>query len=305
MTKKEKYLLDEGLQEQLPVFYHPWWLSAVYKNWDVAIVEDDGKIVAAYPFQKEKIAGITLIRPGLMTAYNAPYILENYREKKVVLDLMAQLPSHGLHAFISHPAYESTVYDFLPDFEKDERITFIINLNHSSEQLFQNLEAKRRNDIRKAMADLTIEECTLDVETFYKWHKHTFLEKKAKYPYSISFLKRVNEAATKNKACLCLQAKGSNGINFGIAWFVFDSNAMYYLLSAANPEVKHRGAISLLIWNAILIAKRMNLQYFDFEGSMNKGIASFFSKFGGEEKPYFLYQKTNSFLWRMKQKLLG
>ncbi len=90
----------------------------------------------------------------------------------------------------------------------------------------------------------------------------------------------------------------------GILWLSFDGNKMYYLLSATAPDA-NRGTMALLTWNAILEAKKMGLCIFDFEGSLDAGIARFFQRFGGTKMSYDEFSITYSSLWKLKSKLLG
>ena len=45
------------------------------------------------------------------------------------------------------------------------------------------------------------------------------------------------------------------------------------------------------MWQSILKAKELNLEYFDFEGSMNETIERYFREFGGELQPYICLEK--------------
>ena len=53
----EKYRVLCREEPSIPIFSRDWWLdvTAGPGNWDVSIVERDGKIVAAMPFMHIKI----------------------------------------------------------------------------------------------------------------------------------------------------------------------------------------------------------------------------------------------------------
>lgn len=307
MNNKDTYIATGDLLARLPVFYQPWWLDTVCKKWDVALVKKNGRIIAAFPYQVEKKISVGIIRNPLLTPYLSPFIIDKDTgdEDQIIDQLLAQLPQKGFKVFTSLPDDAFYANNELEGFTKTARRTFYINLQESAETLFKNLAGKRRNDIRKAMEDLSIEERPLDTALFHSWQQQLFEKKNAKHPYSKPFIQKVNNAALKHSAVVCLNAMDREQNNLGIIWLLYDQHKMYYMLSAANPQKKHRGAIAFLIWHAILKAKAMSLDIFDFEGSQDKGIADFFRRFGGEEKAYYSFEQNDSALWKLKRKLLG
>lgn len=307
MNNKDTYIATGDLLARLPVFYQPWWLDVVCKKWEVALVKKNGRIIAVFPYQVEKKISVGIIRNPLLTPYLSPFIIDKDTgdEDQIIDQLLAQLPQKGFKVFTSFPHDAFYANNELEGFTKTARRTFYIDLKESEETLFKKLAGKRRNDIRKAMEDLSLEEKPLDVPLFHNWQQRLFENKKAKHPYSVSFIQNINKAALEHNAVVCLSATDREGDRLGVIWLLYDRHTMYYMLSAANPEKKHRGAIAFLIWHAILKAKVMGLSIFDFEGSQDKGIADFFRKFGGTEKAYYGFERNNSALWRLKRKLLG
>jgi hypothetical protein len=52
LTPKTAY---QSIAHLLPLFHQPWWLDAVCAgNWDVAILKEQEKILAVWPYQVEK-----------------------------------------------------------------------------------------------------------------------------------------------------------------------------------------------------------------------------------------------------------
>jgi len=307
MTNKEKYRSRAPLWSQLPVFYQPWWLDAVCRSWEVALMENDEDILAVYPYSIEKKMGITLIRPTPLTVFSGPLVLDKkiIRQDTLITGLLEQLPAPGYLYFNTMPSAAIPGYPELAGFEKKERITYQIALDTTEAELFRNLEGKRRNDIRKAMNELRVDTTALNASEFSAWQDKMFRDKQVKNPYSVSFLEKVFQAASVQNASLSLSAVDDQGRCYGAAWFLYDQEVMYYMLSATHPQYRHRGAISLLIWHALLQANDMGLKIFDFEGSQDPGIANFFRKFGGQQKKYYSFEKTNAALWKLKRKLLG
>ncbi|HIB29062.1 MAG TPA: hypothetical protein EYO24_00930 [Candidatus Marinimicrobia bacterium] len=94
----------------------------------------------------------------------------------------------------------------------------------------------------------------------------------------------------KRKIILELMLKNFLGLVYS-----FDTNDLQHyqivFLNGYDDSDKKGEAISLLLWNGILLAKEKNLT-FDFEGSMVPGIAEFFRSFGSEASTYYQVVKV-------------
>lgn len=301
MTHKERY---RSITSQLPLFAQAWWLDVVCDGaWDVAIVAEEECILAVWPYCIEKKWGFKILRNPKLTAYLGPVFLSAYREE-VLSELWSQLPRTDMMQCSCIPEFTATDFFIAKGFEHKKKRTFYIGLQATDEELWAKLFPKRKNDIRKAQQDLTVKEVPLDVPQFVQWHQRAFNDKHKAYPFSVSFFERITSVAAQYKSSLSLAAYDKKDNCLGQIWLGFDQTKMYYLLSA-TPAETHRGAIALLIWNAVLEAKKAGLSIFDFEGSMDEGIANFFQRFGGTEMSYPDFTISNSSFWKLKQKLLG
>jgi lipid II:glycine glycyltransferase (peptidoglycan interpeptide bridge formation enzyme) len=301
LTHKERY---RSITQQLPLFAQAWWLDIVCDGtWDVAIVGEEQNIQAVWPYSLEKKWGFRIIRNPMLTAYLGPIFLSAYQED-VLSELWSQLPKTDMLQWTCIPEFTATEFFISRAVEHKKKRTFYINLQATEEELWAQIFPKRKNDIRKAQQDLTLKEIQLDVKQFVQWHQRAFNDKNKAYPFSVSFFERIISSAAKHNASLSLAAFDQEDNCLGQIWLCSDQTKMYYLLSATAAET-HRGAIALLIWNALLEAKKSGLKIFDFEGSMDEGIANFFQRFGGIEMDYPDFTMTNSPLWKLKKKLLG
>lgn len=302
MTQKERYL---NIAHQLPLFAQAWWLDVVCNGkWDVALVSDtDSNIIAFWPYSLETKWGFKIIRNPLLTAYLGPVFLTEVNTD-VLQNLWNQIPKAAFLQWTCVPEFTAVDFFTSKGIEPKKRRTYFIHLEQSEDELWAQIFSKRKNDIRKAEQDLVVKPDSFDIHQFVQWHQRAFNEKNKNYLFSVSFFENVFSAAEQNKSSLSLSAFDKEGSRLGQIWLVYDQNKMYYLLSATAAET-HRGAIALLIWTALLEAKKKGLKIFDFEGSMDEGIAKFFQRFGGTEMAYTDFTMTNSSLWRWKQKLLG
>lgn len=303
MTNKKSY---ENIAHKLPLFFRAWWLNTVCdEQWDVALIIDNDEIVAVWPYQFERKFGFKIVRNPLLTPYLGPlWISEKDKNNDWLEVLWQQLPKTDFSQFSCLPDFEYQDFFIQKNAEKQQKITYFLDLLKPETQLWAELHATRRNGIRKGEADLTVTKDTLNVEEFVVWNSIGFANKEKKYPFTIPYLQKIVDASEQYESGVNYYAKDSTGNTVAVLWLAYDHQKMYYLLSATAPET-HRGAMALLAWNAILDAKRMGLQNFDFEGSLDPGIARFFQRFGGTKINYDEFSITTSPLWKLKSKLLG
>lgn len=313
MTNKEKY---NAIAHKLPLFFKPWWLDAAcHGSWDVAITEQNGQITAVWPYQLERKWGLKITRNPLLTPYLGPYFfpagnsrtgmqLWDWEEEQVKL-LLEQLPQQHYLQFSTPPRFDN----FLPFLHKGisskNRLTYYIDLKQTEESLLEKVQKRRRRYIRNADEQLRIADGAFYLPDFFVMHRDTFTQKKASYPYNIPFFEKVMAAANQQKSSKFWAVVDSDNHLCAALWVVYDETTMYQLLSCFPKNSEHPHAMTLLTWHAIIEAKKLGLTVFDFEGSIEKGIESFFRKFGGERIPYLEFEQYHSRLWKLKKSLLG
>jgi lipid II:glycine glycyltransferase (peptidoglycan interpeptide bridge formation enzyme) len=313
LSQQETYR-NLSKQLSLPVFFQPWWLDMMSPCWDAIVVEENGTVNAVWPFTLEKKMGFTLIRNPLLTPYLGPLFFLPSKEKvfgrwnqedRIFQEFWKQLPALDFMEVMCVPGY----HNFLPfhqnGFSHTQRITYHIDLNSSEENILQGMKSSQRAHIKQAAQDLIIEEGTAYLNEFCARHKNTFQRKEKRYLYSPAFLKKIIDTSIAQQAGMMLTALHADGGFAAGIFTVYDGNVIYLLLSAVNTERIHNGAVSLLIFEAMKRAKERNIKTFDFEGSMDAGIESFFRSFGGQRLFYLSCTKYNSKLWQMKRAMIG
>jgi hypothetical protein len=314
MVNKTKYLQLTSTHSRLPLFFQPWWLDAVCKTWDIAIQEKDGQIAALFPYQVEKKAGLTLLRNPPLTPYLGPLFLLQHEqmqaqwdfEEKMLEQLWQQFPKWDFFQVETRPGFQNFLPFHQKGFSNTNRLTYYLDLQQPEEALFANIHSRRRNYIRKAEKEIVIEvEAHPNIDLLVSWHRQAFKQKKQYYPFSAALVDRLIRSSNREKASLFLTAKDVSGNPLAMLWTPFDSEKTYHLLSAYNPQQPVKGLMDLLTWTAVKAARQRGQMIYDFEGSMEPGIESFFRKFGGQRKTYLSFQQNRSMLWRLKRALLG
>lgn len=314
MTNKELY---QAITEKLPLFFQPWWLDVVCNgSWNVALVRNTrGDIEAVMPYQAEQKWGFKLLRNPILTPYLGPVLFppkDNKEglqrldwEEDTINALLAQLPDYHYCQFHGIPGFNNFLPFLHKGFSNTNRITYHIDLHEAESTLLERMQKRRRRYIRNGDDELSIVAGEQYTNQFFELHRATFQKKKDKYLYSKPFLEELMQTAAANKASRFWAIIEKDGTLVGGLWVVFDHTTMYQLLSAFSEDNKHHAAISLLTWHAIVEAKKMSLQIFDFEGSINPGIEPFFRKFGGNRVNFLAFEHNRSKLWQLKKLLLG
>jgi hypothetical protein len=293
----KKYIEYSNNETNLPVFHQPGWLDAVCggrENWDVVLMENNGQLKACLPLYLPKPSMI--MQPPL-TPYLGPYIkfpegqkeYSRLRYEHETLDyLVSNLPSFKFLKMNLLPGRTNWLPFYWKNYNQTTRYTYRLE-NLDKDTLYENMKGSLRRQINKADGAINVEEGT-DLELFHKVNSYSFQKQNIKIPYSLDFLKRIDDAVIEQRKILFARDKSRN-IHAAI-YVVWDKNSAYYLMGGLNPAFGQSGAKPLLFWEAIQYVSKF-VSVFDFEGSMIPSIEKFFSSFGAKQTPYFRIYKDN------------
>jgi len=192
-----------------------------------------------------------------------------------------------------HPFYRPLNSPFIPT------KTLILNLNRSEEEIFNSFSKNKRRDLRIAQRNnLKIEEGTtkqfVQLKKNFLWQKHIipFAAKREILPLYQAF------GPEKAKILTAF----SNTLNSPKALkplagliLLFYNQTAYYWQAAASDAGKKLLVPTLLLWEAIKLAKKKGCTVFDFEGVYDErfpenkswlGFTHFKQGFGGKEILY-------------------
>ncbi len=176
------------------------------------------------------------------------------------------------------------------------RYSYIIHLSKSKEELWDNLSSEKRKSVNKAIKDeLEVKETT-DKELVYSLVIKS-LDRNGKSK-NIEIIRKILFSFSKPQNSYSFVAYHKN-VPIGTSFCVINKNKAMYLFGGFDSENKHHGAGVSCMWQSILKAKDLNLQYFDFEGSMNETIERYFREFGGDMIQYACVEKINPILKTM------
>lgn len=300
MSPKERYI-QWAQTTDLPLFVRPGWLNAVAPMWDVALVENDGAIIAALPYcYKKGIPGFRIYMPFL-TPYIGPQIVypegQKYsnrisHQRNMVDELLAQLPEAASIEYRTDPTWTNGLSFQWAGLQQTVRYTHIIEDTADTEQVFSNFQDKLRGHIRKAGKHLQVRQAET-IGLLYDMLQSSYASKGDKIPIEKSYVEGIWKAVQQNGWGTVLEAVNEEGEVQAAVLLVWDHKRCYYLMSAIDHTKKERGAKAMLIWEGIKMASAKGLA-FDFEGSIVPDIQRFFNSFGGTLTPYYQFERTSS-----------
>ncbi|WP_118951397.1 GNAT family N-acetyltransferase [Taibaiella helva] len=306
---KEQYLKSSQLLLQLPVFFQPWWLDIVSDNWHITMAPGPaGTIAGVWPVALESKLGLSIIRNPLLTPYLGPFFLQSLtteQQARVFETLWQQFPRWDSFDMETTVSFDRADLLQQKEIGVSEKITFEIALAPGEDALWRAMSSNHRNLIRQAEASHTIIENPGQTTRLLQLHRETFSRKNKPYPFVPAMIDRLVQCSHEQDSGSLWHLQDAQGRITAAIFTVWDRQKMYLLLSATDPEAAHPGAVRLLIWHAIKAARQKGLSVFDFEGSMDPGIAAFFRRFGGSQKTYLCASRNRSLLWKVKKKLLG
>lgn len=313
MNNKEKYRELCKREKSIPIFSKDWWLDAVAgDNWDVAVVEKNGEVIAALPFVKKRKMIFDIISMpkltqnlGIWVKYpeNQKYANRLSFEKEIYTQLIEQLPYFDYFCQNFHYSMTNWLPFYWKGFEQTTRYTYVIEDLSNLEAVYDNFKSNVRGKIRKAQRIVHVES-TESIDLFYELNKKTFNRQGITIPYTLDFLRRKDEVVSRNHSRQIFIAKDDEGRIHSALYLIWDGQSSYVHMVGEDPDLRKSGAGILLIWEAIKFTKeKLGLNKFDFEGSMIENIESVRRAFGAVQKPYFQITKTNSKLLKVRKLL--
>jgi len=273
------------------IFCRDWWLDAVAPKWEYITIKDKDKLVAIMPIAKY---GRDILMPpltqtlGIMfTPMQTSYAKTLSRQHQITEEIIENLPPFRRFEQSFHYAYQSFLPFYWHKFHETTRCTYVIH-DLNPDRVWDEMRKNIRTDIRKAARQAEVSHGSINKE-FHKLNAMVY--NRLGIPYEQELIDRIEQACKKHSACDTLYARDRKDQIHATIFIVWDNHAAYYLISAADPELKHSGATSLLIWEAIRQAASITKE-FNFEGSMVQEIERHFAAFGARQEKYHQISKS-------------
>lgn len=295
MPSRQRYRQLCRAEDSIPIFAMDWWLDAVCgrENWNAAVVESGGRVVAALPYFFKRKYGLRALTMPPLTQTLGPWIHYPPQQKHVTRlgyekdlfgDLIGALPEFDYFVQNFHHSVSNWTPFYWKGFQQTTLYTYLLDDLSDTEKIWAGFQEKIRGSVRKAQKELVVTG-NHTTDTFVEIQEMTYRRQGRPAPVRRDLVLRLDAACAERGARRMFFAEDSSGRIHAVLYLVWDSRSAYYLMAGADPALRSSGAPTLLLWEAIRFAATVTKR-FDFEGSMIESIESFFRGFGGRQVPY-------------------
>ncbi|MCW3804134.1 GNAT family N-acetyltransferase [Plebeiibacterium marinum] len=272
------------------IFEQPWWLDAVAQgNWREILIEENEEVIARWPiveYNKMICMPILTQTLGFWMCNSIVSTDRHLKNQRIIVDKLLKMVPERSEVSI---CLDTNNKDFMPFYWNYYKITPKVSYRLKDisdvDIVFKGFSGNVKNSIKRARKKLELVHSE-DLDLLLYLLDKTFAKQNMGNPWSKKLIKDIYSAARENNACKMIFAKDNEGNIHSGNLFIYDENVFYNLISGTDPKYKNSGAAALLLWEGINIASNIS-KCFDFEGSMIKGINSFYSQFGGAQEVYF------------------
>lgn len=233
-------------------------------------------------------------------------MVKKYHARQVILELVKPFSYSAIQLFLNHGFRPSS--PFLPS------KTLYIDLTRSEDKIFTNFSASKRRDIRRAIRDNVVVKESKKIDDFVvlKNAQHGFsgrilpVDKQFKALWQAFWPKKAvlllaYRKPTNRNVVMHFSASSVSGCDeshhytsIGGLLLLFHNRTAYYFQAASTKQGNKLAAPSLLVWEALKLAKQRGCKVFDFEGIYDPrfpqkswlGFTKFKKGFGGKEIVY-------------------
>jgi hypothetical protein len=302
--KKELYEQLCNDEPSIPIFSQYWWLDATADNqqWDVALVEKQGVVMASMPYLIGRKAGLKVSTVPPLTYCLGPWLRPTAakaahqlsRQKELFETLIEQLPAFDHFRQQWHYNQTNWLPFFWHGYSQTTQYTYLLPLQEHEDVTWRGLQENIRREVRKASgrAGLRVRD-DLSIQDFLPLNRLVFQRQGITAPYTEGFIDRLDQACAHRRQRKIFMAEDKQGILHAGVYLVWDKHSAYYLMGGGDPDRRNSGGMSLCMWEAIKFASTVTKR-FDFCGSMIQPVERFVRAFGGVQTPYFTVSKTPS-----------
>ncbi len=299
MTNKELYAAWCPTQERMPIFMQPWWLDAVCagKEWDVILMREGDKILAAMPYLIRKKLWMRYIIMPQQTQRMGIWIAQDIWEKgaddeaRICMYMAQKLKDMKLHYYYQQYALNNPCVERMRmlGFSVQEHTTYRIEDLSDLDKVIASFSKNKRRQLQKALS--LHAEWDMSAEEFFRFHTNCMLERHRRLSYSREFLLVLERKTRRLNQSTFLAIKNADGEVYAAAFLVWDHRQLYYLIPCYSEMHKESGASALLVLEAIKKTRDLGLM-FDFEGGTRRGLARNYRQFGSTAAKYYSVSKV-------------
>ena len=296
LLNEDEYSLWDNLVDESSrgtVFHKSFWLKASGTKIVIYGYFKKGELHAGIALPHRVKFGIRAASPSLLTPYSGvllktsegKYVTRLSAEKEATQKIAQKLKGDQHFVHLMYPPGVVDIQPFLWEgFSPNIMYTYIIQLDKSLEEIWNDMDFETRHHIRKAEKDGIVINKSDDFNQTLNIIEKTNMRRNRNVRSELEVFNAYNEVVARRSQCKSFLAQDKNGDYIAVAYIVWDNRRSYNILSGYDSEKKHHGALTLALWKAIEFSKQeLGLEEFDFVGSMIPRIERFFRGFGGQQ----------------------
>lgn len=283
---------------QRTIYGKSWYLALLQCPFQILVITENRQIIAGIILTKNRRNHFANPYLGkylgiYYTTFSGTAYNQETKRRKVTQLLLTELVKLPTFNYFFHPTFATYFPFYLHRFENRLRYSYWINLKDQSiKQIHAQFHSKLRSEIKFAQQQPFQITQAISVDAFTKICQQTFLQKREKFPFDLSFLTNYCQQLLDRKVLKITAIKDQEGRVMAAIGILNMPKASTLILSGFDKNIIQRGANELLIFNGIQQAKKQS-HFFDFEGSMIPAIESFYRKFGGNYVSYMNIYKNS------------
>lgn len=279
------------------------YATVVAGDWQAAIISKGDRWLAVIPFVAKQKFGLKYSLQPLFCQYWGVFFAPDdgtayqrlSQHRKCLEMLLPIFESFRLVKYRLSPDSEYLLPFHWNRFKLAPRFTYMLDISPSVEFLQSQLASSLKRQIKKQekfklkIESATDENALIDLIEKQQAAGHDIL---GGAKNGIPLLKKLIKYLLSTSSGELLKVSDENGNILASGFFAYFQSSCLYLIGSYDPTQREKGAMSQLMWHAILQAKGKACTIFDFEGSMIESIEGFFRKFGASPKTYFEISKN-------------
>ena len=288
------------------LFQEPFWWRVIEKGFNkkckVALVSIDGINQLLIPLFFHKFGYIRRVGIPLRGTFT-PYLdfvellsgIDDKTKEACLLEIVNRLLKDGAHWIEITCSFENeTIYKSLKKlgFLIDKPSTIILDTHKNEKDLWQGMEGRARNLVRKAEKnELNINFLSNDlknIEIFYYMLESTFIKSGQKPPHSKAFYTLLIKDLIDSDNLLFISIKKDLDV-VAMGLFMYNNNEINFMSGTSTNLGNKFGANNLMHWEVIKFASKKNIKKYNFGGLGISSIDKFKRSFGGNEVSYVRY----------------
>ena len=304
MPEKQKYAQWLAQQPNVPVFLQPWWMDAVSigKHWEAKVWEENGEVIAAMPYLLRQRLWMRYIVMPQKTQLAGAWLANDTEPATIADAIDRHLKSLHLTYYYQQFPIHSPIPPLLANrgYTIATRVTYRIEDCSDVERVIAGYNRNKQRQLKKS-AHFTLRQDDISPQAFFRFHQSALTAQGKVINYSEPFVTQLLSAAQQHQQGTVLTLYSNQTASptlIAAAIYVWDSDAVHYLMAAQHPDFQHLGLMARLVTEGIRLAHNRHLA-FDFEGSMIPGVAKHFAQFGAIPATYCSVERYFNPIFRL------